>query len=75
MFSSLKSITLAIKRPITLSLLLLGVLLIPIFVLWLYRQERLGRPALIPNSLWRNRIFTNICINVFMIWGSFNAFE
>jgi nitrate/nitrite transporter NarK len=30
---------------------------------------------LIPNSLWRNRIFTSICINVFLIWGALNAFE
>jgi hypothetical protein len=39
------------------------------------RQEALDRPALIPISLWRNRVFTSICINVFLIWGAFNAFE
>ncbi|KAK4692780.1 hypothetical protein P7C71_g4493, partial [Lecanoromycetidae sp. Uapishka_2] len=47
----------------------------PTFVLWVHRQEQSGRPALIPNSLWRNREFTCVCINVFLIWGSFNAFE
>lgn len=39
------------------------------------RQERLHRPALIPNSLWRRRAFTSICINVFLIWGSFSAWD
>lgn len=38
-------------------------------------QEKLHRPAIIPNSLWRNRIFTAICLAVFLTWGSFNALE
>jgi nitrate/nitrite transporter NarK len=45
------------------------------FVLWVGRQERLNRPALIPNSLWRHKVFSCICINVFCIWAAFNAFE
>jgi nitrate/nitrite transporter NarK len=45
------------------------------FVLWVGRQERLHRPALIPNSLWRHRAFSCICFNVFCIWAAFNAFE
>ena len=72
---SLASTTSAIRRPDNIVLLTLGLLLIPTFILWVRRQEQLGRPALIPNSLWRNRVFASICINVFLIWGSFNAFE
>ena len=45
------------------------------FFFWVGRQERLGKPALISNSLWKNRTFTSVCINVFLIWGAFNAFE
>jgi nitrate/nitrite transporter NarK len=45
------------------------------FVLWVGRQERLNRPALIPNSLWRHKVFSCICFNVFCIWAAFNAFE
>jgi Na+/melibiose symporter-like transporter len=55
--------------------LLVGVALVPAFILWVGRQEKLGRPAVIPNSLWRNRVFTAICINVFITWGTFNAAE
>jgi hypothetical protein len=58
-----------IREPETLSLLILGLALIPSFILWVGRQEKLGRPAVIPNSLWRNRIFSVICIGVFVVWG------
>ncbi|KAE8394015.1 hypothetical protein BDV23DRAFT_180132 [Aspergillus alliaceus] len=32
-------------------------------------------PTLIRNSLWKSIAFKRICVNVFMIWGAFNAFE
>ncbi|KAH0555711.1 hypothetical protein GP486_006343 [Trichoglossum hirsutum] len=64
-----------IRQPINVLFLSLSVALIIAFVLWVGRQERLGRPALIKNSLWCNKTFTCICINVFLIWGAFNAFE
>lgn len=41
----------------------------------MHRQENLGNAVLIRNSLWRNKAFTSICINVFLVWGSFNATE
>lgn len=47
----------------------------PAFVLWVHRQENLGRVVLIRNAIWRNKAFTSICVNVFLIWGSFNATE
>jgi Na+/melibiose symporter-like transporter len=52
-----------------------AVTLILLFTFWVSRQEKLGRPAVIPTSLWRNRIFTCICIGVFVSWGVFNAME
>lgn len=39
------------------------------------RRERQGKPALIPNSLWGKKAFTGVSINVFLVWGAFNAFE
>lgn len=67
--------TAKIKDPETLSTLILGIVLIPSFIFWVGRQEKLGRPAVIPNSLWRNRIFSVICAGVFLIWGAFNSVE
>lgn len=64
-----------IREPATLGLLITAICLIPAFILWVGRQERLGRPAIIPNSLWRNRIFSVICLGVFITWGVFNAVE
>jgi MFS family permease len=39
-------------------------------VIWVGRQERLGKPAVVPNSLWRNRIFTTTCLGLFLTWGA-----
>lgn len=67
--------TAKIRQPVTIGLLTTAILLIPAFILWVGRQERLGRPAIIPNSLWRNRTFSVICLGVFITWGVFNALE
>jgi hypothetical protein len=67
--------TAKIREPTTLGLLITAILLVPAFVVWVGRQERLGRPAIIPNSLWRNRVFSVICLGVFITWGVFNAIE
>lgn len=64
-----------IKSPESISCLSLGTALLPIFAIWVQRQEQLGKPVLIRNSIWRKKAFTSICINVFLIWGSFNATE
>jgi len=55
--------------------LTVGTALLPAFALWVHRQEKLGNAVLIRNSIWRNKAFTSICINVFLVWGSFNATE
>lgn len=67
-FASITGSTSNIREPASIALLSVAFALIPVFVLWVGRQERLGRPAIIPNSLWRNRTFTTICLAVFMTW-------
>ncbi|OLN81928.1 putative MFS-type transporter C1683.03c-like protein 2 [Colletotrichum chlorophyti] len=64
-----------IKKPENIALLVISAVLIAAFIAWVERQERLRRPAIIPNSLWKNKSFTSICISVFMVWGAFNATE
>ncbi|THY77244.1 integral membrane protein [Aureobasidium pullulans] len=63
------------RKPINIVLLVLSFVFLLAFVLWVGRQERLGRPALIPNSLWQHKGFSCICFNVFCVWAAFNAFE
>ncbi|KAF6226159.1 hypothetical protein HO133_009025 [Letharia lupina] len=58
-----------------IALLTLSLLLVPAFAYWMHRQERLGKPAIIPNSLWKNTAFTTACVAVFFTWAVFNAFQ
>lgn len=74
-FAALTGSVTTIRQPTTIALLSLSMVLFASFVFWVGRQERLGRPAIIPNSLWRNQVFTSICISVFVLWGAFNALE
>lgn len=64
-----------IRAPGTISSLITATALVLAFVFWVARQEKAGQPAIIPNSLWRNQHFTSICVDVFLIWGAFNAVE
>lgn len=61
--------------PVSIALFSIAVALIPIFTFYVIRQEKLGRKAIIPPSLWRNGVFTSLCITVLGIWGIFNAIE
>ncbi|KAM0325913.1 hypothetical protein ACHAQA_007216 [Verticillium albo-atrum] len=45
------------------------------FVFWMHFREKSGRIALIPNSLWRKRSFTTICILVFLAHAVLNGVE
>jgi MFS family permease len=62
------------EKPYMIALLVVAVLLIPFFIFREGRQEKLGRPAILPNSIWRSREFTTVCISVFLTWAWFNAF-
>lgn len=64
-----------IKSPVNIALLVVGAALVPFFIFWEQRQERLGQPALIPNSLWKNQVFTNVCLIVMLVWGVLNMME
>ncbi|KAH8766572.1 major facilitator superfamily domain-containing protein [Hyaloscypha finlandica] len=64
-----------ISRPANIALLLVSVTLVPIFVIWEARRERLYLPALIPNSLWRNTVFTSVCLTVLFSNAVANAME
>jgi hypothetical protein len=58
-----------------IALLVISAALLPAFSFWVGRQERRGKAALIPNSLWRNIPFLSICVSMFFTWAAFNAFQ
>jgi len=62
------------KKPHAITLLIIAGLLVPFFIFWEGRQEKLGRPAVLPNTIWRRREFTAVCLSVFLTWSWFNAF-
>jgi len=64
-----------IRLPHIIAMLVIGVVLGPVFVFWVGRQERLGRPALIPNSLWQKKAFTSICLMVLIQYGVIQTME
>ena len=48
---------------------------IPAFIVWMHFQEHAGKPALIPNSLWKNGVFSTICTMVLLSWAMLNSME
>ncbi|KAK6001680.1 hypothetical protein QM012_002170 [Aureobasidium pullulans] len=64
-----------IHKPENIALLSLAGVLIPAFGFWMQRQERKGNPALIPNSVWRNHVFTSICLMMFLVSAVLNTGE
>jgi MFS family permease len=63
------------KEPASITLFSIALILIPIFAFHIRRQERLGRKVIIPPSLFGNRVFTSLCLTVFVIWGVFNSIQ
>jgi len=74
-FATLTGNTHNIREASSIALLSIAGALVPAFIFWVGRQEKLGMPAIIPNSLWRNQAFTTVCLTVFLNWGAFNALE
>ncbi|RSL50759.1 hypothetical protein CEP53_008698 [Fusarium sp. AF-6] len=56
-------------------LLTTAILLLIVFPFWMNYQVKRGKPALIPNDLWKNKSFTSVCIAVFLCWASLNGIE
>lgn len=64
-----------ILQPQNIVLLVISVLLLPAFSLWVRRQVKREKAALIPNALWQNLPFLFICMAMFFTWAAFNAFQ
>lgn len=64
-----------IKKPANIALLAISIGLAATFALWMHRQVKAGKPALIPNHLWRKRAFTSICLMVLLSTAVMNCME
>ncbi|KAK2052046.1 putative transporter [Colletotrichum caudatum] len=65
----------SIKHSTQIVLLCIAGACLPSFLLWVQHQENRGRPALIPNSLWKELAFSSICIMVFLTWAIVHSLE
>lgn len=64
-----------LKNASNITLLIISLAIVPAFIFWVGRQERMGKPALIPNSLWKNTAFTSICLMLLLSWSVVNVLE
>ncbi|PGH04944.1 hypothetical protein GX51_03243 [Blastomyces parvus] len=64
-----------VSDPQNIALLVVSCVLLVAFPCWMDYQVRRGKPALIPNRLWKRAAFTSICVSVFFCWASLNGIE
>jgi drug/metabolite transporter (DMT)-like permease len=65
----------SIRSAPSVAILVVSVLLLHSFPFWMHYQTARGKPALIPNRLWRQACFIIVCIAVFFCWASLNGIE
>ncbi|KAI9688299.1 MAG: hypothetical protein M1820_010281 [Bogoriella megaspora] len=65
----------SIKEATQIALLCVAAICLPFFIFWMKRQQRLGKPALIPNYVWKKLAFSSICIMVFLTWAVVQTLE
>ena len=63
------------REPANIILLSTSLALVPAFIYWVGRQERLGRPALIPNSIWKDVPFRAVCLMVLLSFAVMQSME
>ena len=63
------------KKPKTLVALILSLSLAPVSIWWMGKREKQHKTALIPNSIWRSRSFTTVCIMILCAFGIEDAME
>jgi MFS family permease len=63
------------RKPSSSVMLTLSLVLLLSFPVWMRRRGRAGKPALIPNTLWKKIPFTSTCIMVALSYGAMNSME
>ncbi|KAF7713369.1 Uncharacterized protein PECH_004518 [Penicillium ucsense] len=64
-----------IKETASIVILCLAAIALPSFVVWIHYQVQRGRPALIPNSFWKNATFSSICATIALSFAVINSME
>ncbi|KAI8721407.1 MFS domain-containing protein [Fusarium sp. LHS14.1] len=64
-----------IRQPGSIIMLCPSTIAFLAFVGWVHRQVQVKKPALIPNSLWKNATFSSICITIALSFAVLNSME
>ncbi|GES65501.1 MFS transporter [Aspergillus terreus] len=64
-----------IRSAEAIVILCLAAVALPAFSAWVHYQVKRDKPALIPNSLWKNMSFTSICATVALSNAVLNSME
>lgn len=64
-----------LSDPENIVLLVLAIVFIGSFPWWMEYQTRRGKPALIPNKVWKNWAFTSVCVAIFLCYAAMMAIE
>ncbi|KAF7543407.1 hypothetical protein G7Z17_g10766 [Cylindrodendrum hubeiense] len=64
-----------INEPFSIVLLSLSPVALLAFIGWMHYRVKKERPALIPNSLWKNATFTSICATIALSFAVLNSME
>ena len=65
----------SIREKENIICLCISIILVPTFIFWVSEQEKHGRPALIPNSLWKDKSFTSITIMLLLTFAVLQSME
>lgn len=67
--------TTRIREPVSIVCLCLSPIALATFVYWVHHRVQKGKPALIPNSLWKNATFSSICATIALSYAVINSME
>ncbi|KAJ3469579.1 hypothetical protein MRS44_003644 [Fusarium solani] len=64
-----------IRQPGSIVMLCLSTIALLAFIGWVHHQVQVKKPALIPNSLWKNATFSSICVTIALSFAVLNSME
>lgn len=64
-----------IRDTETIVLLSVATAALPAFLTWVHYRVKVGKPALMPNKLWKNKAFSTVCLAILISFGVLNSME
>ncbi|KAG6354960.1 hypothetical protein INS49_004041 [Diaporthe citri] len=59
----------------TIVLISIAAAALPAFLTWVHYRVKVGKPALMPNKIWKNKAFSTVCLAIFISFGVLNSME